>query len=88
MIIGPIQFVISILLFTVLAFGIGFILNMILRTTWLPVVVAFGVIVGALMYHHIVPGLADIIILSFGMIGSILSGWTIRLLRKKGYRMF
>ncbi|MGC5328252.1 YuiB family protein [Brevibacillus sp. SYSU BS000544] len=83
-----IQFVISILLFSILAFGIGFILNMILRTTWLPVVISLGVIVGSLIYKQIVPGIYDVIILAFGVVGSILSGWTIQLLRNKGYRMF
>ncbi|WP_019123759.1 YuiB family protein [Brevibacillus massiliensis] len=82
------QFLVSIVLFTVLAFGIGFIINMILRTTWLPVVIAFGVIIGALVYNKIVPGLVDIIILAFGIAGSVVSGWTIQTLRKKGYRMF
>ncbi|CAM3466006.1 YuiB family protein [Aeromicrobium ponti] len=32
--------------------------------------------------------LADILILSSGMAGAIVAGITIRLLRKKGYRMF
>ncbi|GAA4723187.1 YuiB family protein [Brevibacillus fulvus] len=85
---SPIQFVISIVLFCVLGFGIGFILNMILRTTWLPVAVAIIVIVGALAYNQIVPGLIDVIILAFGMAGTIASGLTIHTLRKKGYRMF
>ncbi|MGE5701684.1 MAG: YuiB family protein [Clostridia bacterium] len=83
-----IQFLISIVLFTALAFGIGFILNMVLRTTWLPVVVSVGVVVGALVYKGIVPGIFDVIILAFGLAGSVMSGWTIQLLRKKGYRMF
>ncbi|MBO8163403.1 MAG: hypothetical protein H0Z34_06740 [Brevibacillus sp.] len=83
-----IQFVISILLFTVLAFGIGFIINMILRTTWLPVVIALVVTIGALVYLQIVPNIFDTVILLFGLAGSVLSGWTIQLLRKKGYRMF
>lgn len=83
-----IQFVISILLFSILAFGIGFILNMILRTTWFPVVISLGVIVGSLVYKHIVPGIYDVIILAFGVVGSIMSGWTIQLLRNKGYKMF
>ncbi len=83
-----IQFVISIVLFTVLAFGIGFILNMVLKTTWLPVVACVGVVVGALIYQKIIPSVFDLTILIFGLAGSILSGWTIQVLRKKGYRMF
>ena len=82
------QFMVSIVLFTVLGFGIGFILNMILKTTWLPVVIAAGVVVGALVYQKIVPGVWDAIILGCGMAGTVGSGWTIATLRKKGYRMF
>ena len=84
----PVLILIATVLFLVLGFGIGFILNMVLRTTWLPVVISLGVIAGALFYNHKVPGLADVIILTAGLVGSILSGWTIQLLRKKGYRMF
>lgn len=83
-----IQFLISIVLFTILAFGIGFILNMVLRTTWLPVVLCIGVVVGALLLNNIVPNPFDLTILGFGMAGSVMSGYTIQLLRKKGYRMF
>jgi hypothetical protein len=82
------QFLISIVLFTVLGFGIGFICNMVLRTTWLPVVIAGGVIVGALVYKKIVPGIFDTVILVCGILGTVVSGWTIQTLRKKGYRMF
>ncbi|MGN7471709.1 YuiB family protein [Brevibacillus sp. SAFN-007a] len=82
------QFLVSIVLFTVLGFGIGFILNMILKTTWLPVVIGVGVVAGALIYQKIVPGVWDAIILGCGMAGTVGSGWTISLLRKKGYRMF
>lgn len=83
-----IQLIISIPLFTLLAFGIGFILNMMLRTTWLPVFLTLGVIVGSLLYMQIIPSLVDAVILTFGLVGSILSGWVIRYLRQKGYRMF
>lgn len=82
------QFVVSIVLFTVLGFGIGFILNMILKTTWFPVVIALGVLVGALVYQKVVPGIWDAVILGCGMAGTVGSGWTIQTLRKKGYRMF
>jgi hypothetical protein len=82
------QFLISIVLFTVLGFGIGFIFNMVLRTTWLPVIIAAGVIVGALVYKKIMPGIFDTVILMCGILGTIVSGWTIQTLRKKGYRMF
>jgi hypothetical protein len=82
------QFVVSIVLFAVLGFGIGFIFNMILRTTWLPVVFAAGIVAGTLVYQNIVPGIWDIVILACGLLGTVGSGWTIQTLRKKGYRMF
>jgi len=82
------QFAVSIVLFAVLGFGIGFIANMILRTTWLPVIMTVIVVCGALVYKQIVPGPVDAVILACGMLGTVLSGWTIQTLRKKGYRMF
>jgi len=82
------QFVVSIVLFAVLGFGIGFIFNMILRTTWMPVVFAAAVVAGTLIYQQIVPGIWDIVILACGILGTAGSGWTIQTLRKKGYRMF
>ncbi len=39
------QFVISILLFLILFFGIGFILNMLLKTTWLPGLLLYPIVV-------------------------------------------
>lgn len=82
------QFIVSIVLFAVLGFGIAFIINMILRTTWLPVVLGLAVVIGILIYHQIVPNSLDIAILSCGLAGTIGGGWTINVLRKKGYRMF
>ncbi|WP_421617501.1 YuiB family protein [Brevibacillus sp. TJ4] len=82
------QFVVSIVLFAVLGFGIGFIFNMILRTTWLPVVFAVGIVAGTLIVQKIVPGIWDTVILACGLLGTVGSGWTIQTLRKKGYRMF
>ncbi|MGI6126169.1 MAG: YuiB family protein [Planifilum sp.] len=85
------QVIISIPLFLVLLFGIGFILNMILKTTWLPSILYAMLIIGMAVYMFVERGglkLVDWIILSAGMIGALLSGWTIKLLRAKGYRMF
>ncbi|MDQ0340966.1 hypothetical protein J2S00_003806 [Caldalkalibacillus uzonensis] len=41
----PLQFIISILLFLILFFGIGFILNMLLKTTWLPGLILYPIVV-------------------------------------------
>lgn len=81
------QFIISIVLFFVLFFGIGFILNMILKTTWFPLVIYLGVVI-YLLFNIESPHIADISILCAGLIGAVGSGWTIQILRTKGYRMF
>ncbi|WP_134704018.1 YuiB family protein [Ammoniphilus sp. YIM 78166] len=81
------QLIISIPLFLVLAFGIGFILNMLIKTTWLPLVI-YALL---LVYLIISMGsllVVDYIILTSGLAGAVLSGVTIRVLRAKGYRMF
>ncbi len=85
------QFIISLLLFPILFFGIGFLLNMLLKTTWLPVII-YPLVLIALLYFsgrgitdlHV----ADISILISGLIGALGSGLTIKWLRAKGYRMF
>lgn len=98
---------ISMLLFFVLFFGIGFILNMLLRMTWImafvyPIITIFIVDkvrfieyfsdsksafsdLGTRLSHL---ALADILILCSGLAGAIGAGITMRILRKKGYRMF
>jgi hypothetical protein len=98
---------ISMLLFFVLFFGIGFILNMLLRMSWImaiiyPIIAIFiidkvrfieyfqntGEALSSLGVELSSLALADILILSSGMAGAVVAGITIRLLRKKGYRMF
>ncbi|CCQ97908.1 Uncharacterized membrane protein YuiB [[Clostridium] ultunense Esp] len=81
------QFIISIPLFMVLFFGIGFILNMLLKTTWLPSVLSGGVFLIAWVATG---GLkwVDIVILLSGVLGGVLSSVAIRALRRHGYRMF
>lgn len=98
---------ISIVLFFVLFFGIGFLLNMLFRSTWIMVILFPMVailIVNKLKlieyFRQPVESLkqlgrnfaslqsADIIILSSGLLGGILAGVTIKILRKKGYQMF
>lgn len=81
------QFIISIPLFLFLAFGIGFILNMLLKTTWLPLII-YVLLITYLMFRMGKLQFVDYTILSFGLIGAILSGITVRILRTKGYRMF
>jgi len=81
------QLIISVPLFLFLAFGIGFLLNMLIKTTWLPLVMYFLLLV----YLFIRMGsllAVDYIVLTSGLAGAILSGVVIRVLRQKGYRMF
>lgn len=101
------QFIIAIVLYFVLFFGIGFILNMLLRSTWTmaiiyPIVIFFIVDKSGFFAYFTKPGEAfptflnnlislktvDIIILIAGMVGAILSGIAIRMLRNRGYQMF
>jgi hypothetical protein len=103
------QLLISMLLFIVLFFGIGFILNMLLRATWImamiyPIIVIFIVDDASVRFYDYFTKpaatfsslgnkitqltLLDTLILSMGLLGSILAGIAILLLRKKGYRMF
>ena len=98
---------ISVLLFFVLFFGIGFLLNMILRTTWTMAILSSFVLllwidkISVMDYvtspsaslAHVKERIeslasADLIILSSGIVGAIVSGVVIQTLRKKGYRMF
>ncbi|MEZ7173544.1 YuiB family protein [Sporosarcina sp. OR05] len=99
--------VLSIIIFMVMFFGIGFLLNMLLRMTWLmaiiyPIVViliidevkvyeyftnpggSFGMLGDKILSLHT----ADIIILTSGLVGAIISGFVMKLLRKQGYQMF
>lgn len=106
----PSQIVISVFLFLILFFGIGFLLNMLLKTTWLPGAIIYPVVVllivnpetNKLVHYFTQPGIAfselgssimglkfiDYLILGAGLVGAIISGVTIKLLRQKGYRMF
>ncbi|AZV45044.1 YuiB family protein [Peribacillus asahii] len=98
---------ISIVLFFVLFFGIGFLLNMLFRSSWVMVIlfpiVAILIVNQSKMIEYVrqpieslkqlglnfaALHMADIIILSSGLLGGVCAGITIKLLRKKGYQMF
>ncbi|MFP4977259.1 YuiB family protein [Paenibacillus sp. CN-4] len=92
-------FVLTVLFF-VMMFGIGFILNMLMKTTWFPaylfVIVILPVVVYSMwnrstftLWEHISSyGPVDYLTGVAGLAGAVLSGWTIRKLRLGGYRMF
>lgn len=86
-------------LFFVMMFGIGFILNMLMKTTWFPayifVLVILPIVVYTLWNHEnnfwayvASYRVVDYLTALAGLAGAILSGWTIRKLRFGGYKMF
>ncbi|MGJ9457481.1 YuiB family protein [Oceanobacillus sp. CF4.6] len=102
-----IQLIVSVTLYFVIFFGVAFILNMLLRKTWLmsflyPFVVIMIVDNLSTLEYFTNTGesfsqlsaeitslaVMDIIILSSGFIGTIVSGLVIKFLRKSGYQMF
>lgn len=101
------QLIISMVLFLILFFGIAFILNMLLRSTWVMAVIYPLVVVRIIDEvrffdyftnpSHAFPSLAeqirnlavaDVLILASGLIGTIIAGIAIRMLRVRGYQMF
>src|SRR5699024_8561834 len=98
---------ISIILYFVIFFGLAFILNMLLRKTWLmsflyPIIVII-IIYGISTFDYILKPneafpilmdkltslqIVDIVVLSSGLVGTIVSGIVIRMLRRSGYQMF
>ncbi|MCF6092464.1 YuiB family protein [Microaerobacter geothermalis] len=82
-----IQLIISIPLFFILAFGVGFILNMLVKTTWLPLIIYAAIVLGLFIKKGSFLTV-DVIILSSGLLGALFSGIAIRMLRVRGYRMF
>ncbi|MXQ55478.1 hypothetical protein GSM42_17495 [Shimazuella sp. KC615] len=85
--ISLVQLIISVPLLLVFFFGIGFILNMILKTTWLPIYLFLALIIYFAFKVNTVH-VADITWLVASLVGVVGSGLTIRFLRANGYRMF
>ncbi|MDQ1912125.1 YuiB family protein [Paenibacillus sp. GD4] len=92
------QLVIVTVLLFVLFFGLGFILNMLMKTTWFPIYGYIALVIGMVIYWGWGSGslgsnLAEYSIVDYipavgGLIGAALSGQTIKSLREKGYKMF
>ncbi|MFC4597018.1 YuiB family protein [Cohnella hongkongensis] len=99
-VVGGILFgIIGSLLCLVLFFGIGFILNMLIKTTWFPLWLFVIVIVPLGIWQLWQDDLtvteniqsllvSDTILIVAGGVGAYLSGWSIRALRRGGYKMF
>lgn len=94
------QIIIGTVLALVLIFGIGFIINMLVKTTWFPIYAYIILIIvlafwapwagdGTKMLENITKyTIVDFIPAVGGLLGAYLSGITIRNLRKGGYKMF
>lgn len=80
------EYLIGVPLFGFLGFGISFILNMILKTKWLPAILYLGLLAYYLFTFNLKNG--DYLMLTVGLAGIVGGGLTIQHLRKKGYRMF
>ena len=87
------------LLFFVMMFGISFILNMLLKTTWLPMYLFFFVLLPSVVYslwnkdvsfgaHLCSFQPVDYLTMLMGISGTFLSGLAIQKLRLAGYKMF
>ncbi|WP_010493660.1 YuiB family protein [Paenibacillus elgii] len=89
--------IVTVLLF-VLFFGLGFILNMLMKTTWFPIYGYIALMIGLVIYWgwgtgSLASNLAEYSVADYvpaigGLIGAVLSGSTIKSLRQKGFKMF
>ncbi|MBA4602303.1 YuiB family protein [Thermoactinomyces mirandus] len=82
------QLIISIPLLFVLFFGLGFILNMILKTTWLPLVIFFAVVLYVGRDITQIVTIVNAVLFFAGLMGVLVGILAIRALRSKGYQMF
>lgn len=96
---GLLQLIVLTVLFFVMMFGIGFILNMLMKTTWFPIYLFFIVVIPLIGYYSwnadksFAGNLAsytyvDYITAVGGVLGAYVSGWAIRSLRRSGFKMF
>lgn len=97
MIISFLQFFVATLLAFCIFLGLGFIINMLLKTTWVPVYVYFIVVIiivysfwdeGTFFNYLKGTSFSDIVLFIGGLAGAILSGYLIKTLRDKGYKMY
>ncbi|MEW9700725.1 YuiB family protein [Paenibacillus sp. SI8] len=92
------QMIIATVLMLVLFFGLGFILNMLMKTTWFPLYAYIVLIIGVIIYGSMGTAsflstdtsftFVDFVPAVGGLIGAILSGSAIKTLRIKGFKMF
>ncbi|MBW7476636.1 YuiB family protein [Paenibacillus oenotherae] len=93
------QLIVVTMLFLVMIFGIGFILNMLLKTTWFPIYLFLIVLLPLAIWwtwdesksavgNFTAFTYVDILPVIGGFIGAYISGAAIRALRRGGYKMF
>ncbi|WP_375163106.1 YuiB family protein [Paenibacillus sp. SC116] len=93
------MYIVLMVLLFVMMFGIGFILNMLMKTTWFPMVLYVVLVIPLAMWtmwdssltfvgNVTNYGFVDILIAVSGLIGAYISGKTIGYLRVGGYKMF
>lgn len=94
-----IQVAIIIVLMFVIMLGIGFILNMLLKTTWLPLY-AYALLIAGIIITFLIKGdgtywntissfaFPDYAAAIGGFVGAWMSGSTINTLRVNGFKMF
>lgn len=94
------QIVFATMLFLCMTFGIGFIINMLVKTTWFPTYFFIVLIIILALWapwsgdnQKLIDVITQYTIVDFipivgAIIGAILSGTTIKALRKGGYQMF
>lgn len=93
-----IQLVIVTVLLFVMFFGIGFILNMLLKTTWFPIYLFLALLIGSVVYGRfdstvVTANLGEFTVVDYipvvgGLFGSIVCGFANRFLRVNGYKMY
>jgi hypothetical protein len=97
MIIEILQLFVLTLLGFCMFFGLGFIINMLMKTTWFPIYgyIIFVIVLvfwswGSKSFFDNLTGytFADVLPLISGLGGAIMSGFMIKLLRDKGYKMY
>ncbi|WP_208543870.1 YuiB family protein [Paenibacillus protaetiae] len=93
------QLIVAVVLFFVMMFGIGFIFNMLLKTTWFPIYLFIIVLVPlgiwwtwddseSVSANFTSFTIVDVLPVIGALVGAYVSGWAIRALRRGGYKMF
>ncbi|MBD8499098.1 YuiB family protein [Paenibacillus arenosi] len=93
------MYIVLLVLLFVMMFGIGFILNMLMKTTWFPMVLYVILVIPLAMWYLWDSSLTfvgnvtnynivDILVAISGLFGAYISGKTIGYLRAGGYKMF